>query len=142
MNSPIIDTLTNELGYIAWKLCGIIGIAAIAGHIWKLIEKKVLALAAKKAYERKQQKLKKANPKKEPKWYPTGWVFNEETQKWDPPDYLSAEAEEKWAWDENKRIWVDKAKAARLERYYEFRKSQGKEPTYEEWKAARENEKR
>lgn len=86
-----------------------------------------------KSVENKKQPI-------EPKWYPTGWVFNEETQKWDPPDYLSAESKEKWVWDAKKQVWIDQVKEARLERYHEFRKSQGKGPSYEEWKAAREAE--
>ena len=36
------------------------------------------------------------------KWYPTGWVFNEETQLWEPPDYLRPESKNKWKWDEKK----------------------------------------
>ena len=71
------------------------------------------------------------------KWSPAGWVFNEENQKWEPPDYLAKESREKWVWDVKKQIWVDQEKEARLERYRAYRKSQGKGPTYEEWKAAK-----
>ena len=107
---------------------------------------------ASKARQRKEQKEKARKqwleetgktegPKnQEPKWYPSGWVFNEETQKWDPPDYLSSQSKEKWAWDVEKQIWIDREKESRKDRYHEFRKSQGKGPTYEEWKAAREAE--
>lgn len=59
--------------------------------------------------ETKIQKRSKAS-QKEPKWYPTGWTFNEETQLWDPPDYLSKQSKEKWEWDEKRRIWVDRKK--------------------------------
>lgn len=69
------------------------------------------------------------------KWYTNGWVYNEETNRWDPPDYLSEESARKWKWDEEKQIWIDQDKLERQERYRKFR--EGKEPTYEEWKAAR-----
>lgn len=48
----------------------------------------------KKAKERKEREelQSKERPKRKgkkiTKWYPTGWTFNEETQLWDPPDYL------------------------------------------------------
>lgn len=66
----------------------------------------------------------------EPKWYPSGWHFNEKTQLWESPDYINEDAAE----TENQKL--------RMERYRRFRRSQGKEPTYEEWKAAREAEQR
>lgn len=74
------------------------------------------------------------------KWSASGWIYNEETKLWVPPDYLSEQSKVKWRWDEKKQIWIDQEKEERLARYHEFRKSQGKEPTYEEWKAAREAE--
>lgn len=77
------------------------------------------------------------NKEHEPKWYPTGWYFNEETKSWEPPDYIKKEATDKWRWDEKKQIWVDREKEERLKKYYEYRKSQGLPPTYEEWKAAK-----
>lgn len=70
-------------------------------------------------------------------WSPTGWVYDRDTQKWDPPEYLAEESARKWRWNEEKRIWVDQDKEERLQRYREYRKSQGNGPTYEEWKAAR-----
>lgn len=73
-------------------------------------------------------------------WYPSGWTYNEKTKLWEPPDYISDQSKEKWRWDEKKQIWIDKEKEARLERYREFRRTQGKTLTYEEWKAAREAE--
>lgn len=54
------------------------------------------------------------------KWYPTGWVFNEETQLWDPPDYLNSAPKDK------------------LARYKEYHKN--RPPTFEEWKAEREKQ--
>ena len=95
----------------------------------------------------------KTNSYKEPKtrepayqarhgeWSPTGWVYDRDTQKWNPPEYLVEESRQKWRWNEEKQIWVDQDKEKRLQRYHEYRKSQGREPTYEEWKAAREAEK-
>ena len=74
------------------------------------------------------------------KWNANGWIYNEKTKLWEPPDYLSEQSRAKWKWDEKKQIWIDQEKVARLERYHEFRKSQGKGPSYEEWKAAREAE--
>lgn len=70
-------------------------------------------------------------------WSPTGWVYDRDTQKWDPPEYLAEESARKWRWNKEKRIWVDQDKEERLKRYREYRKSQGNGPTYEEWKAAK-----
>ena len=64
MSSSIMDALANELSTIAWKLAGVIILAGIAGFIYKLIEKKILALAANKAYERKQKKLQELKAEK------------------------------------------------------------------------------
>lgn len=41
---------------------------------------------------------------------PTGWYFNEESGLWEPPANLKKESKDRWEWDENKRIWVDKYK--------------------------------
>lgn len=68
---------------------------------------------------------------------PTGWTYNRDTMKWDPPKQLIEESKRKWRWDEEKRIWIDQEKEARIKRYREYRKAQGKEPTYEEWKEAK-----
>lgn len=73
-------------------------------------------------------------------WSPTGWVYDRDTMKWDPPEYLEKESREKWRWDDEKRIWIDKDKEFRKERYHQWRKEQGKGPTFEEWKAQRERE--
>lgn len=70
------------------------------------------------------------------RWYPTGWIFNEETQLWEPPDYLSKQTKQKWRWDDEKKIWIDTEKEQRLIRYKEYHKD--KPPTFEEWKAERE----
>lgn len=68
---------------------------------------------------------------------PTGWIYDRDTMKWQPPDYLVEESKKKWRWDPEKQIWIDQEKEARLKRYQEFRKAEGKGPTYEEWKAAK-----
>ena len=64
----------------------------------------------------------------------TGWVYDRDTRKWAPPERLSQESREKWRWDPEKEIWIDLEKEARMERYQAFRRSQGKPPTFEEWK--------
>ena len=69
------------------------------------------------------------------RWSPTGWYFNNKTGKWDPPDYLSNESSQKWRWNEEKQIWVDAEKERRIERYHKYH--EGREPTFEEWKAAK-----
>lgn len=60
-------------------------------------------------------------------------------------DYLNAsitdEVKREIEWDEEKAVWIDLDKKRRMERYQQFRKEAGKEPTFEEWKAAREKEK-
>lgn len=71
----------------------------------------------------------------EPNWYPTGWTYNKKTGLWDPPDFLQEESRTKWRWDPEKEIWIDVDKERRLKRYREYR--EGKEPTYEEWKATK-----
>ena len=40
-------------------------------------------------------------------WYPTGWTYNEAKKLWEPPDFLSAEAKDRWAWDPEKEVWID-----------------------------------
>ena len=65
--------------------------------------------------------------KDEPKWYPNGWYYDEAKGKWTGPDYQTAEE--------------TRDQEERKARYYERRKAEGREPTFEEWKAARETEK-
>ena len=56
---------------------------------------------------KKQRKKKRF---KEKQWYPTGWYLDEKTGLWTAPDYIQKEANTKWIWDEEKRIWIDKEK--------------------------------
>ena len=72
------------------------------------------------------------------KWTASGWVFDDKTQLWQPPDYLSEESRIKWRWDEEKRIWVDAGKEERMARYREYHKD--RPPTFEEWKAMKEQQ--
>ena len=80
----------------------------------------------------------RGNPKEGVRWYPTGWTYNERTKLWDPPDYIQKESAEKWEWDPEKKIWIDKDREARMERYRKYH--EGKPPTFEEWKKQREQE--
>lgn len=66
----------------------------------------------KKTYRHKQiYEIRTNHQNKNGKFYsPTGWTFNEETKLWEPPDYLIKQSKEKWEWDEEKRIWIDKEK--------------------------------
>ena len=68
-------------------------------------------------------------------WSPTGWIYDRDTMKWNPPDYLEEESRKKWRWDEEKRIWIDTEKEKRIQRHKQWREEQGKGPTFEEWKA-------
>jgi hypothetical protein len=86
---------------------------------------KSMGLLSKRLIKSKKQPPKPLNG--EPKWYPNGWYFDEKMEKWIGPDFES-EAEKQ-------------EKADRVQRYYERRKAEGKEPTYEEWKALKEAEK-
>ena len=52
------------------------------------------------------------------------------------------EPDENMVWDAEKNRWIDMTQIKRMERYKEYRRSQGKGPTYEEWKAAREAERK
>lgn len=47
------------------------------------------------------------------KMSPTGWTFNEETQLWEPPESIQRESAQRWEWDEEKKIWVDRDKKRR-----------------------------
>ena len=78
------------------------------------------------------------NRKEGVRWYPTGWTYNTKTGKWEPPNYLQDQSKEKWEWDEDKQIWIDKEKEARLEKYRKYH--EGQPPTFEEWTAARKKE--
>lgn len=97
-----------------------------------------------KRYEYEDPYFAKSKPGPEPKdskiMFESGWSWNEENKLWEPPSNASAESKKKWEWDAERQIWVDVEQQKRLERYNEFRKKQGKGPTYEEWKAAREAE--
>ena len=113
----------------------------------------VVKLAIKLCYKRKNDKklesketiIYREQKPEEPTIYqakhgecsPTGWIYDRDTMKWDPPKQLIEESKRKWRWDEEKRIWIDQEKEARIKRYREYRKAQGKEPTYEEWKEAK-----
>lgn len=76
-------------------------------------------------------------PAQRGEWSPTGWVYDRDTKQWEPPEYLSEESKRKWQWDEEKRIWIDLEKEQRIERHNQWRKEQGKGPTFEEWKEQR-----
>ena len=144
----VIDVLKTELWKISWKLCAAVTIAGFLGLLWKVIEKKLLSRIEQKVNEHRLKKLevRKDPEKEEPviyqarhgEWSPTGWVYDRETQKWNPPEYLAEESAKKWRWDEEKRIWIDREKEARKQRYQEYWKNRRTEPTYEEWKAAKE----
>ena len=56
------------------------------------------------------KKQAKAKRFKEKLWYPTGWYFDEKTGLWTAPDYINKEANTRWTWDEEKKIWIDKTK--------------------------------
>lgn len=143
----VIDVLKTELWKISWKLCAAITIAGFLALLWKVIEKKILTRIEQKANEHRMKKLEvnQELEKEEPVIYqarhgecsPTGWVYDRETQKWNPPEYLAEESARKWRWDEEKRIWIDQDKEARMQRYREYWKDKRTEPTYEEWRAAK-----
>lgn len=76
-----------------------------------------------------KSKARKQPPKpskEDPKWYPSGWYYDSKTGKWVGPDF---------------EVTPDPKADIRLKQYYERRKAEGREPTYEEWKASREAEK-
>ena len=56
------------------------------------------------------------------KWTPSGWIFDNETQTWQSPDYLP----------------IDQDKETRLAKYKEYHKD--RPPTFEEWKTMKEKE--
>lgn len=67
-------------------------------------------------------------PKDEIKWSPTGWYWDEKKEKWISPDYANAK--------ENTSMPEFRSPEKR-ERHQQWRKEEGKGPTYEEWKATR-----
>lgn len=90
--------------------------------------------------KRREERRKNPPNKNERTWYPTGWTLDKDTGLWEAPDYVSLESDERWKWDPEKRIWIDKEKEARLKRYQERRAKEGQPPSFEEWKAARQKE--
>ena len=93
--------------YLIENFDKISGALMLIGIIFTFFKRKKKSKVPKQTPEQKQ---KNKPLRKYSKWYPSGWVFNEETQLWEPPDYLSKESKEKWEWDEEKRIWIDKEK--------------------------------
>lgn len=124
---------------------------------------------------RREQRRKTPAAENERTWYPTGWTLDTDTGIWEPPDYISLESDERWRWDPEKRIWIDKqketanralAKAERDRREIQMaagivpsepddivtpeewaqarkiheREKANKQPSFEEWKAARQKE--
>lgn len=59
-------------------------------------------------------------------WTANGWYYDSKVGKWVDPDF---------------EVTPDPKTDIRLKQYYERRKAEGREPTYEEWKASRETEK-
>ena len=73
----------------------------------------------------------------------TGWIYDRDTKKWDPPEYLIKESRTRWKWDEEKQIWIDLEKQRRIAKHQAYLASTAgsREPTYEEWKAQKLKEK-
>lgn len=61
--------------------------------------------------EGKKSKKKRKAPKNQQS-YPSGWVKNEDTGLWEPPEYLKEESKSRWVWNDEKRIWIDTYKKA------------------------------
>lgn len=141
----VIDVLKTELWGITWKLCAAVTIAGFLALLLKVIEKKILKSIEQKANERKQRKLEEIisqakSPETEPEHgarSPTGWIYDRDERKWEPPQALVEESAQKWRWDPEKEIWIDREKEAHRERYRKYWKDKRTEPTYEEWRAAR-----
>lgn len=55
--NAVIETLTDSLWAISWKLVGVTFIAGALALAYKIIEKKLLDFIGKKAKERKEKKL-------------------------------------------------------------------------------------
>ena len=60
-----------------------------------------------KKFQRVSQAIPKGPKVLGQNWYPTGWIYNEKTKLWEPPDFLVAEAKDRWVWDPEKGIWID-----------------------------------
>lgn len=84
----------------------IIGLWTIGVTFANLIRKK------EKSRKGRQKKMKSTQPKvsDQKKWSPTGWYWDDESQSWIPPDYLSQESRNRWKWDPEKKIWIDQEK--------------------------------
>ena len=53
---------------------------------------------------------------KQKKWSPTGWYYDEEKGEWVAPDYIVEEANTRWEWNDEKRIWIDNSQKKRKKR--------------------------
>ena len=57
----------------------------------------------------KKQKQRKRKKWKNPKWTPSGWVYNEKTQKWEGPDYPHKNGRRVsptgWTFNEETQLW-------------------------------------
>lgn len=117
----------------------ILAICAITYYVIKVIKSKSWI---ENAEDRQQKRFDYLNPHtqkaKEKQWTSEGWRWDEEKGEWVAPYHLRVKEKIQWVWDEEKQVWVEKERKERMERYRKYR--EGKEPTYEEWKAAREKE--
>lgn len=98
----------------------------------------IVKALAKHSEAKKQQektKVQELNPvwtrDTKKKWTTSGWYYNEEKGKWISPDYANAKANTSMPEFRSPEI---------IERHQQWRKEEGKGPTYEEWKAARMKE--
>ena len=96
--------------FIAHNFNTIMNVLFLTGFVYVFFCRNAIRMSSKQRNKQNQQK--KRNQKLSTKWYPTGWVFNEETKLWEPPDYIP----------EGERPVKPKRT----------------EPTFEEWKASRE----
>jgi hypothetical protein len=106
-----IFIIIGVLGGIALGLCGMAFILfAIIPRSLKLIRRRIREIDNRPV---QQYEFKSTTGK----WYPSGWIYDEKTKQWTQPDYNTNQAKQ----TPDPRIKLDRT-----------------EPTYEEWKAARQ----
>lgn len=144
-----VDLLQRLLGE-HWRYI-IAGLLVIVGLlIWRAVKntysKNDWINEAQKRQQKRHEYTDPAPPPQEPtiykaqhgQWSPTGWIFDADEQKWIPPDYLSEESQNRWKWDEEKRIWIDLQKPPKTSQRdsssHPDIKIVRNGPTYEEWK--------
>ena len=80
------------------------------------------------------------NPKEGIKWYPSGWYFDEKTQKWTPPDYVeeSPRSTGNLVYNERARMWVNQDQCDPIENQRRYEENRRKWENFKEQEVRKE----